>query len=595
LAPETQAFFSEHYSCAPNLACIRLLRRFNEVGERITNFEQDYVRVVAGLKGEWGDSWSFDSWVTYTDVSSTTRYLNAVSRSRTLQGLLVDPLTGECFDPSGGCVPLDVFGENRLSQEGVDFVRHAPYENVTERTFWVASGYVSGSLLETWAGPLDVALGAEWRSDDTHFRPDDALFTGDALGFAGGWAPVSGTVRTYELYGEALVPLLGGKAWVQNLELELGARYTNTNHSDGYWTYKAGFRWELFDGLNFRAMHQKSIRAPNSQELFEEQGKSEGVLIYPNYPDPCSASSDPVGSGIVEKCLIQGLPEEQIGVFEATAFYPVDFYWGGNPDLAPEEAETWTAGFVIAPVSLSGLTFTVDYFQMEVTDTIGGINSDSICFAANNTEHVFCENLVRDQTGNVAEQWDLTSNRGLLETRGVDTQIQYQTDLPDWLAFSGSGARLTMNLFWTHMISWKNQENPVTEIYECVGLFGPPCENTSNPENRVTAVFSYLSGPLEAQLTWRWIDGMDNAAPLVSYIWGYPDPDLAIPDVPDRHYFDLGFAWAFMERYQLRFGVSNVFDTNPVMMAEQAKPNNTDEGLYDVFGRSYYLRLSTRF
>jgi outer membrane receptor protein involved in Fe transport len=88
---------------------------------------------------------------------------------------------------------------------------------------------------------------------------------------------------------------------------------------------------------------------------------------------------------------------------------------------------------------------------------------------------------------------------------------------------------------------------------------------------------------------------MDNAAPLASHIWGSPDPDLAVPDVPDRHYFDLGFAWTFMERHQLRFGVSNLFDTNPVMMADQVKSNNTDGNLYDVFGRSYYLRLSTRF
>jgi outer membrane receptor protein involved in Fe transport len=492
-------------------------------------------------------------------------------------------------------VPLDVFGENTLSKDGADFIRHAPVESVTERTFWVASGYVSGSPLETWAGPLDVALGAEWRSDDTYFRPDDYLSTGDGMGFTGGAAPVSGTERTYELYGEALVPLLGGKDWAQTVELELGTRYTKTNHSDGYWTYKAGFRWELFDGLNLRAMHQKSIRAPNSRELFEEQGKFEGAAVSPNYPDPCSASSDPVGSGVVEKCLIQGLPEEQIGVFEATVFYPVDFYWGGNPDLEPEEAETWTAGFVIAPISLSGLTLTVDYFQMEVTDTIGEIYADLICYDPKNTEHAFCENIVRDQTGNAATFWELTSNRGLLETRGVDTQIQYQTDLPDWLSLPGGGASLTMNLFWTHLLSWKSQENPATEIYQCAGLFGWPCENVSNPENRVTTVFSYLAGPLEAQLTWRWIDGMDNAVPLISHIYGDPDPDLAIPHVPDRHYFDLGFAWAFEERYQLRFGVSNLFDTNPVMMADQGSSNNTDEKVYDLFGRSYNLRLSARF
>jgi len=594
LTPEARAWFEEYYACAPNLACVQFARRFIEVGERANNNERDYARFVAGLKGEFGNGWNFDSWVTYTDYSASYRLLNDVSRSRFLQGMLVDPATNECYDPSGGCVPLNVFGEGNLSGEGAAFIRHDPYENNTERTFWLASAYVSGSPLDTWAGSLEVALGAEWRSDDTYYKSDDALFTGDALGW-GGSAPISGVERIYEFYGEALVPLLGGKAWVESLDLELGARYTKTNHSEGYWTYKLGFRWDVFDGLSLRTMYQKSIRAPNSEELFEEQGTAEWWLFAGNYADPCSASSDPVGNGNVEKCLIQGLPQDQIGVFEATDYYAVDFYWGGNPGLLPEEAKTWTAGFVITPASLADWVFTIDYFQMEVTDTIGDIFADVICFDPKNTEHVFCENLVRDATGNVAEVWEFTSNRGLLETRGVDTQIQYRTDLPDWLALPGRGANLNVNLFWTHLISWKSQENPTSEIYQCVGLFGWPCMNDSTPENRVTTNFNYLSGSLEAQLSWRWIDGMDNAAPLASYLWGVPDPDLAVPRVSDRHYFDLGLAYSFRDHYQLRFGVSNLLDTGPVMMADQSLSNNTDDALYDVFGRSYYLRLSAQF
>ena len=41
--------------------------------------------------------------------------------------------------------------------------------------------------------------------------------------------------------------------------------------------------------------------------------------------------------------------------------------------------------------------------------------------------------------------------------------------------------------------------------------------------------------------------------------------------------------------------MSNLLDTEPVMMADQGWNNNTDENLYDVFGRSYYLRLSAKF
>jgi iron complex outermembrane receptor protein len=594
LVPEAQQLFTDYYSCAPNLACISFSRRLLEVGPRIVDFERDYSRVLAGFRGELGKGWDIDAWITYTDFSAVYYLRNDVSRSRFLQGMVVDSLTNECYDPSGGCVPLNVFGEGNLSAEGADFIRFTAFENVTERTNKLASVFVTGSPFEIWAGPLDIALGMEWRSDDTHFESDDALFTGDALGY-GGFAPVDGVDKVFEIYGEALVPLLSGKAWVQNLDLEIGGRYSNYKLAGSVWTYKAGISWQVFDGLNLRAMHQRSVRAPNSAELFEEQGKGEWVFVGNNSLDPCSASSDPVGNGNVEKCIIQGLAEDQIGIFEAIPFYPVDFFWGGNPDLVPEVGKTWTVGSVITPTSLPNWQFTVDYFYLEVTDTIGEIESDLICFDPLNTGNVFCENLKRDASGNVFEISDLTSNRGLLETSGIDTQVQYQTDLPGWTAFQDYSASLMVNVYWTHVFSFKNQENPATEILECAGYFGWPCQYRSYPANRVTTNFTYTSGPLELYLSWRWIDGMKNAAPKRSAIFGVPDPDLAVPVVKEKHYLDVGSAYTFRDRYQLRFIVSNLLGTKPPQMADQSWSNNTDEGLYDVFGRSYRVTLSAQF
>jgi len=598
LVPETRQLFTDYYSCAPNLACFSFSRRLLEVGERIADYDRDYSRVVAGFRGELGKGWDIDAWVTYTKGSSVYYLRNDVSRSRFLQGMLVDPLSNKCYDPSGGCVPLNVFGEGSLSAEGADFIRHADYENVTERTNKLASVFVTGSPLDTWAGPLDIAVGMEWRSDDTYFKSDDVLFSGDAMGWGGAAAaPVDGVDKVFEIYGEALVPLLSGKAWAERLDLEIGGRYSNYDLAGGVWTYKAGFSWQVFDGLNLRAMHQRSVRAPNSQELFEEQGKWEWTFVgSDSIEDPCSASADPVGNGNVEKCIIQGLAEDQIGIFEAIPFYPVDFFFGGNPDLVPEVGKTWTVGSVITPTSLPNWQFTVDYFYLEVTDTIGEIESDLICFDPINTGNVFCENLKRDASGNVFEISNLTSNRGLLETSGIDTQVQYQTDLPGWTAFQDNSASLMVNVYWTHVFTFKNQENPVTEILECAGYFGWPCSQfTSYPANRVTTNFTYTSGPLELYLSWRWIDGMKNAAPKRSAIWGFPDPDLAVPVVKEKHYLDLGTAYTFRDRYQLRFIVSNLLNTKPPQMADQIWSNNTDEGLYDVFGRSYRVTLSAQF
>jgi iron complex outermembrane receptor protein len=347
-------------------------------------------------------------------------------------------------------------------------------------------------------------------------------------------------------------------------------------------------------------MHQRSVRAPNSSELFEQQRTDNSSFVgFDPIEDPSSASADPVGNANDEKCTLQGLPADQIGIFEATPFYPTDYQSGGNPDLIPETGETWTLGAVISPERLTNWTFTIDYFKLEVTDTIGSIDAALICFDPINTGNVFCENITRDATGNVAEVNELTSNRGVLETTGIDTQIQYTADLPEFLAFREHPADISINVYWTHMLTNKEQENPATEIIDCAGYFGWPCwgqnENSAFSKNRVTSNLHYVSGPLGLHLTWRWIDGTDNAAPFRSFIFGVPDPDLAVPTVSDKHYLDLGTAYSFNDHFTARFGISNLLDTKPPQMADTVWSNNTSTGLYDVFGRSYYLTLSAQY
>jgi hypothetical protein len=270
LTPEARQLFTDQFACTENLACLDFSNRFSVLGPRVIDHEQEYTRIVTGLRGEPWDDWTLDGWISYTEGSSLLEVHNDASRSRYLQGLLVDPLSNECFDPSGGCVPLNVFGEGNLSQEGADFIRMPSHQNVTEQSQKLVSAFVSGPLLAAWAGPVEIAVGAEWRRDETDFRPDEVLFTGEALSWPPS-TPVSGTNEVYEYYAEAVIPLASELGWAKYLGLEIGGRHSQYNHAGNVRTYKGGAEWEAIDGLRFRAMHQRSTRAPNSRELFEEQ------------------------------------------------------------------------------------------------------------------------------------------------------------------------------------------------------------------------------------------------------------------------------------------------------------------------------------
>ena len=160
-------------------------------------------------------------------------------------------------------------------------------------------------------------------------------------------------------------------------------------------------------------------------------------------------------------------------------------------------------------------------------------------------------------------------------------------------------ARFTVNLIWTHMFSNKTQENIVTEIYDCSGYFGWPCDEEigggSYPANKLISNFDYISGALSIHFAWRWIDGMLNAAPFASANFGVPDPDLAIPSVPSYNYFDFGLGWQFSDAILARFGINNLLDEQPPLMADAVVSNNTDTRQYDIFGRTYFASVSMEF
>lgn len=605
LTPETQELFSreEFAFDQPGLAAMFLSSRLVELGPRIITHDLEYVRTVAGIRGAFGDGWELDAWITYTDAEESQGYFNTGSYSRIKQGLLVDPATGQCFDPSGGCVPVNLFGEGNLSPEAQEFIRVNDVESTTTRTQWLASAVVTGSPFDLLGRPVDMAFGAEWRSDEAHYQADELFFTGDAIGL-NPQSSIDGTESLYELYSEAIFTLFEGRTSDQSLEVELGGRWSNYDHAGTVETWKAGLNWQLTQSLRFRTMFQHAVRAPNNRELFTEQFSFIADDFGGPNNDPCSAAQDPVGNGIVEKCVLQGLPRDQVGIFEAANFYPTEITLGGNPDLEPEASDTFTVGFVYSPEAISGLTFAVDYFDLEVKDAIGGISVRGICFDPKNTAGVFCDRIERDSTGNISRVTSLTENRGLLATDGVDFQLQYVTDLPDSLAIRESGAQLRISAALTHVLSLEFQENLVTQIYDCNGLFGNPCGGlfgiggpSTYPENKLNVNFNYASGGLTANLAWRWIDGTDNAAVLApEFIYGFPDPIIAVPSVSSWNYFDLGLAWEWDSGLLLRLGINNLTDKEPPLMGPtQGGGNNTDALMYDVYGRTYYLNLRYQF
>jgi iron complex outermembrane receptor protein len=156
-----------------------------------------------------------------------------------------------------------------------------------------------------------------------------------------------------------------------------------------------------------------------------------------------------------------------------------------------------------------------------------------LCFLANDPGDEYCQALRRGSDYNFSEVDLDLHNIGELSTEGIDLELEYRLDLNTVL---GQHSSLSVSLMFNYALDYAVQANPVAPKYKCVGYFGFPC--TSYPEYRSLTRVAWYLGPIVSELSWQWVDGMQNAAELFlgeTYIKPYK--------VDSYNYFDLNFSW----------------------------------------------------
>ena len=583
-----------------------LQRRLLEVGPRQSLDTRNAWRVLVGGRGEFDNGWRYDVYYSFARTERVNRLINDASALRFQQALLAvnDPVTGEpvCTDPSGGCAPINPFGAGNISQEAADFIRVSA-TNVTITQEQVLNATLSGDLMELPAGPLGFAVGAEYRADTFSFAPDSFLAAGDVLGFNAG-APTLGRFDVWELYVETAVPIIAELPGVEYLGIDAGIRYSDYSipQTGGVWTYKATGEWRPYSDLKIRGGFQRAIRAPNILELF--QGAAQD---FPGFTDPCDSAVTSQVPEFVQACLNDGLSAADLPTFEQ-GNAQVQATVGGNPDLQEEEADTITIGAVWQPQQVPGLTVTVDYYSIEVSDAIAPFGGGAAfvifgcIFSGGQNGNQFCDAYDRGVSGDPLIVSTPNANIATLEARGIDLQLDYSFDLADVGLGDGAG---TLDLSWLGAYRMRNtfQANPDVPAIECAGFFGAPCGQTingvSDPEFRFTSRITYRQDAWSASLRWRWSSSTEDARISQAAAFGLPDPTPTIPEAAleykAEHYIDLSGTWDVNENFTLVAGINNLFDNDPPIVGTQQVAANTDPSLYDVLGRRFFVSGTLRF
>ena len=562
--------------------------RLSGLGPRVITNERDARRGLVGLRGEVAKGWSYEAYYSRSAVVHDALVANSASARRLQQALLARRLpSGEivCIDPSNGCVPINIFGQQDISEAAADFLRIDPIES-TDVKEQIAELAVKGDLVELPAGTLKAVLGAGWRQTSYIFTPDDSFEEGDTLGFFKS-VGAAGKTRVFELFSEALVPLLRDRRFAHDLSVELGLRYSDYDSVGGVWTWKAMTNWAPLRALRLRGGLQQAIRAPNVRELYEEP------ISNFDFPfDPCA----PVNGAVLTPDMVAACARD------GAADLPPDFYdtlvtTGGSTNLKAETARTLTIGAVAQP--LPGLTATVDFYDIDIRDAIGVFGGGtqyvvSGCIAGGgDPADPLCQAYDRGEDGFVSELRIPTANLARLRTSGVDWQLSY--------GFPLLSGRMQLNLSGNRLLRSETRINPNLDALRCAGFHGYPCGNTiqgtAMPKWKLFNRASWTIGPASFSLRHRYFSATKAAYFSLNESLQQPPP----VDVPvnatwmqSRHYFDAAATFDIASRFVLTIGVNNLFDTQPSLVGFGQIQANTDPSLYDVLGRRYFATVRAK-
>jgi outer membrane receptor protein involved in Fe transport len=230
-----------------DVASLGFRRRQNEVFDRSNTNDRDTYRAVAGIRGEITSNFDFEASYTYGRLKDFTasedidnaRYRNALDAEIGPDG---QPRCRSAAARAEGCVPINLFGFNTASQAASAYVQACnPEIRGDHNEQHVVSGSITGTIPLFAAGPLGIAVGAEYRKEKSRDDLDELTNTG---GNSGNQIPDTvGSFNVKEVFGELDIPLLADRPFFHDFRLRGAARYSDYSTIGGVFSWNAGAEW----------------------------------------------------------------------------------------------------------------------------------------------------------------------------------------------------------------------------------------------------------------------------------------------------------------------------------------------------------------
>ena len=544
------------------------------------------LRFVVGADGRFefgGTEWTYNAYAEHGesttdlyvhDITLTPRYNAAIDAIAGPGGI---PICRSIIAQASGCQPLNIIGDVKPSDGALAYVLPANGPQAHWRqTQDLFSVNVSGAPFSSWAGPVSIATGVEFRREwyrvtadpygnginngatNSPEYPADPLMntvTGNNW-YAGNYHNGNGSYSVGEGYVEFNVPVLDSPT-LGTANINIAGRKTTYSTAGDVDTWKIGGSWKTgIDGLRLRAVTSRDARAPNLSELFSAPVIRNNIVNYNG------------GS---------------ITVLEQTL---------GNPNLRPEIARSSEIGIVLSqPTWAPAFSVSLDYYDIKVDDvisTLSGQQEVDLCVAGNQelcaamllTSTVPNTNFIKLQAFNLAS----------LHTKGFDIEAAYRTDLKR----IGLPGKLTVRALATHTISFLTDPG----IVGTIPSEGAGNNTGSTPDWKYLINQTWEVGKLSLTLTERGFSDGVFSNEFIECQTGCPvatvqHPTINYNQMKGATYIDFGGTYDISEKVTAYFKIDNLTDKSPTPLPQTNGLSYANPMLYDMLGRMY--RVGMRF
>jgi iron complex outermembrane receptor protein len=558
---------------AQNLTSLTLGTWNQDLGGIVGTTKRKNGRYVLGASGDFqalGSKWNWD---VYGQRSVTDTYLSGrTSISANYAAALdsvINPATGAAVcrstltNPGNGCVAYNPFGTGVNSQAALNYILGTAWgrNHLTQN---VASATLHGNPFSTWAGPVSIATGIEYRKEGISGSNDPISSIRGY--YAGNYLASFGSYDVTEGFFETVVPLAKGLPFADSLDLDGAVRETSYSTSGLVTTWKAGLTYAPVRDIRFRATRSRDIRAPNLSDLYQA-GTTQTTQV-----------SDPSQNGAV-----------------TTAFQVTT----GNRSLKPEVADTTGLGVVLQPRFLPGFSASVDYYNIRIKDAITTFNAQQVVNLCAQGSAAFCSSVIRTG-GAITSTVVQPVNVARQISRGLDFEASYRRRLDTIAPFLKGNLALRV-VATRYLKSYSN--NGVTPATDNVGTNN----NNGNaglslPKWRYLATAGWENDALSIDLTARGLTGGVNNTSYIQCTTGCPTSTAANMTIDDNHiagatYFDASIRYRLPWHVEMFLAVDNLANKAPATVGVGPSLSgvaySVNPTLYDTLGRTF--RAGFRF